>query len=852
MRGRKEESEGEIDVARPCWLEYSAIFEVQDNQMCHAEACSCDTNTSTTAFSHLGLVVEHAAQLIPTRRLSAHSWLACRLLRCSTAAFQLKHFSPSAQHRRAFLPHHRCFGSIPSIDCTATSHSGNALTTLSRDFSLSQHGVTEALETLDSPIMSTNIFRDSYAGDPSDNEAAASPTTKAKKASFMNLPGGGKAIFAFVLSLFAYTLQTEFAQYVQQSLNYRKPFLSLYLGHSAFLLLFPMHLYFLKWTTGRPVTHYLHLIAQNLRWQLVTPASSLPDPRADAVRQRLSQASGRGIPASGSDWDEQATESLTRRPASFLEQKFGFNVVRLAGLFLILTIGITVPALSWYCAVPMTSMADITAIYNTFSVWALVFSVWFLGEKWQKRKVFSVLLACFGVIIVAYGGADHRKVPKPFDPVHGKPPSEEDPAEQVFRRSVQSVAARLFFKRQEDPAVPPAQPPVNSAHNPVLGDLLAFIGAVTMAAYEMAFKLIGTLPDEQKQAEMYSAVPGGRNRRSRSYVRYSNADGNNEQGRPETEGLLTAPQGESRHRDANSDVDKQQSDGAEPSQYVLGDNEDDEEEDLKKRESTTPRRYSTAAAKLLELERQDYQSITPPPEPSNPFEEENASKAVKAAADRVRVHAKAVPMSNGQTKGRDEDEESQVTESELDEDEERLVLSGATRLHRTRSQLSTHQLSADDATRISSDAATASRPGPSRRASSYRNVHDPSIPPPLPFGLHANVMTAGIGLTTFTTFWIGIIVADKLGWEPLEAPHNLRTYLSLAMVGLCGIFFNAAFMILLSLWGPVLASVSCLMTTILVEIADVLLGHKLKWLSVLGCTLIGAGFAVLVGGDSIH
>ncbi len=27
--------------------------------------------------------------------------------------------------------------------------------------------------------------------------------------------------------------------------------------------------------------------------------------------------------------------------------------------------------------------------------------------------MFSVLLACFGVIIVAYGGADHRKVPSP-------------------------------------------------------------------------------------------------------------------------------------------------------------------------------------------------------------------------------------------------------------------------------------------------------------------------------------------------------------------------------------------------------------------------------------------------------
>lgn len=690
-------------------------------------------------------------------------------------------------------------------------------------------------------MSTTNIFRDSYAGDSSEQHGntgmVAAP--KPKKASFFNLPGGGKAMFVFALSLFAYTLQTEFAQYVQQSLNYRKPFLSLYLGHSAFMLLFPIHLYFLKWKTGRPITHYLHLIAQNLRWQLDTPASSLPDPRADAVRQRLSQASGRASHTGGDGWDEQATESLRRRPASFLEQKFGFNVVRLAGLFAVLTIGITVPALSWYCAVPMTSMADITAIYNTFSVWALVFSVWFLGEKWEKRKVFSVLLACIGVIIVAYGGADHRKVPKPIDPVHGKPPANDTPAEQIVQRSIQVLSNRVLFRRETS-----AEPPVSSAHNPILGDLLAFIGAVTMAAYEMAFKLIGTLPDEQRQTEMYSAVPGGRNRRWRSYIRYQDAEEIDHQQRDETEELLRTAQPEAGHKSANADDDQ-------ANQHVLG---DDDEEDLKTRDSVEARRYSTVVGRLIDQDRQDYHSITPPPETTTPLEEDNRAKVDKAAADRVRVHAKAVRLSDHPAKqGEDEDEDSQVTESELDEDEEQQVLSGATRLHRTRSNLSNpHRLSTDYSTRISSDAGNASRPGPSRRSSSYRTVHDPSIPPPLPFGLHANIMTAGIGLTTFATFWIGLVVADQLGWEPFELPHNLRTYVSLAMVGLCGIFFNAAFMILLSLWGPVLASVSCLMTTILVEIADVLLGHELKWISVIGCTLIGAGFGVLVGGDSIH
>lgn len=67
-----------------------------------------------------------------------------------------------------------------------------------------------------------------------------------------------------------------------------------------------------------------------------------------------------------------------------IEEKLGFNLWKLLRLFGVLTIGITIPALSWYSAVPLTSMADITTIYNTYAVWALVFSIWFLGEKWEK------------------------------------------------------------------------------------------------------------------------------------------------------------------------------------------------------------------------------------------------------------------------------------------------------------------------------------------------------------------------------------------------------------------------------------------------------------------------------------
>lgn len=73
---------------------------------------------------------------------------------------------------------------------------------------------------------------------------------------------------------------------------------------------------------------------------------------------------------------------------SWIERKIGFNLWKLLGLLSVLTIGLTVPALSWYSAVPLTTMADITTIYNTYAVWALVFSIYFLGEKWEMVRVY--------------------------------------------------------------------------------------------------------------------------------------------------------------------------------------------------------------------------------------------------------------------------------------------------------------------------------------------------------------------------------------------------------------------------------------------------------------------------------
>jgi drug/metabolite transporter (DMT)-like permease len=73
------------------------------------------------------------------------------------------------------------------------------------------------------------------------------------------------------------------------------------------------------------------------------------------------------------------------------------------------TIALTIAGCSWYVAVDMTTASDLTVIYNCSAFFVYVFSISLLHEKLRFDKVFSVLIAIIGVIVVAYGStiSDH-------------------------------------------------------------------------------------------------------------------------------------------------------------------------------------------------------------------------------------------------------------------------------------------------------------------------------------------------------------------------------------------------------------------------------------------------------------
>ncbi|KAK0549009.1 hypothetical protein OC844_006933, partial [Tilletia horrida] len=649
------------------------------------------------------------------------------------------------------------------------------------------------------------------------------PHTEVRRGLFA-LPGGTKAslsriaLLAFLLSITSYTVQTELAQVVQSKLGYKKPFLSLWLGHSLFSVLLPFHLLLLVRTTGYPLDHWLRLISKNLDWQL----SSTCDTGEAAKYGHLPSGGRRGLelPLSRAG----AGTGLAAR----IRGIFGFDLLRLVRILFILTMGITIPSLSWYAAVPMTSMADITAIYNTFSVFALVFSVFFLGESWEKRKVLSVGLASFGVAIVAYGGSS--------------PDSKE----------------RTEFS------------------NPLLGSLLALLGALTMGAYEVIFTLIAKLPDEDTQAALY-ARPGSRRTRSRTisgaFVRTLSSAPGSGIARHSTE----AGRAGSQHDASESGRGRGSANGRNDVRLLFdaaheGEHEGGSETMVAKGRSheRTALVLDDALTSAFSAARASYESISPSrsragsPSPPHRAEEKGhgpsplrqtylLNNGNESRADLLLLDdhsgapapaAVAAPGASGFSMAADSEAESVLQDGEQEE-----IWAGATRLSRSVSRSSrgaeAHNVWRDDEEEEDDDdgegrakllpssrgaAAAASVATTTTTTTAKTTPHANGvagagdgawIPPPLPFGLHANIMTSGIGYVTFGVLWIGVVVGHWTGLEPFELPPSTSVYLALLGVGLLGVLFNSTFTLLLALWGPVLASVSIIGATVLVEVADV-------------------------------
>ncbi|KAF9056140.1 hypothetical protein BJ165DRAFT_1398874 [Panaeolus papilionaceus] len=117
---------------------------------------------------------------------------------------------------------------------------------------------------------------------------------------------------------------------------------------------------------------------------------------------------------------------------------------------------------------------------------------------------------------------------------------------------------------------------------------------------------------------------------------------------------------------------------------------------------------------------------------------------------------------------------------------------------------------------------------------------------PPPFGLHPNLLTSMLGFFTCIILWIPIPFLHWSGAETFHLPPNALTIFAITGICLSGVVFNAGFMVLLGVWGPIIVSVGNLLTIVLVLIADVLFGAGLEVITT--WSLLGSGIIVLAFG----
>ncbi|RUS21911.1 hypothetical protein BC937DRAFT_91049 [Endogone sp. FLAS-F59071] len=217
---------------------------------------------------------------------------------------------------------------------------------------------------------------------PKNNEAGVRPTGRSFGATGM-----------LCICIAAFVLQTELAQFVQQEMDFKKPYFLLYIGHSCYIFMIPFQFIYellSKPSTDRAIvgTHrlstlerYLSSFATSLVELISTVQPSLPHYGRTPINEP-------------EDEDSMISTSTVRlfRPQIFYLFRLSISLASL----------ICIPSYLWYISINLTSMANLTAIYNTACFFAYAFSIALLGERIVISKVAAVIFCIAGISIMNF------------------------------------------------------------------------------------------------------------------------------------------------------------------------------------------------------------------------------------------------------------------------------------------------------------------------------------------------------------------------------------------------------------------------------------------------------------------
>ncbi|KAI8376062.1 uncharacterized protein BYT42DRAFT_573290 [Radiomyces spectabilis] len=177
------------------------------------------------------------------------------------------------------------------------------------------------------------------------------------------------ATFMLAVCIISFVLQTELAQYVQKTTSYQKPYFILYVGHSCYIFMLPIQ-FFTECIVATPDKPF------NLMYHVKETAAS--------CRKHI-----------------QRSLAELRREQAVSEKYSDLHFIVVKSIWV--AIALTVPAYLWYVSVNLTSMSNLTAIYNTSCFFAYLFSIFMLGDQLVASKIAAVALCMLGVFAMAYG-----------------------------------------------------------------------------------------------------------------------------------------------------------------------------------------------------------------------------------------------------------------------------------------------------------------------------------------------------------------------------------------------------------------------------------------------------------------
>lgn len=178
----------------------------------------------------------------------------------------------------------------------------------------------------------------------------------------------GRTVLASVMlaiCIITFVIQTELAQYIQKTTNFSKPYFILYISHSCYVLMIPLQLLLEYIKLERK-----HNLIQDIKKILKTSQRSVENSTRELQRQ---------------------IQRSNQSPNIFIVKTS-----------LLLAILLTLPAYIWYLSVNLTSMSNLTAIYNTGCFFAYFFSIIMLHDRVVGSKVAAVMLCMLGVFSMAY------------------------------------------------------------------------------------------------------------------------------------------------------------------------------------------------------------------------------------------------------------------------------------------------------------------------------------------------------------------------------------------------------------------------------------------------------------------